>query len=304
MIINLANRAFSESLPIDIMVRIVKDLLPGYDINRQTGIPENIPIQPRDAAAQIMRDITAANIFLPIIENLVRLHYVGLNGRQYQIPLIHEIAKELSKDEILYDKSTGLFVESPGKNATPNWRRLRPGMDSNLTLLRYDMVSNTRLVRSYAPDKIKTAFTNYRSILTEAVTKRNGRIWCSEGDGGIAAFYYGQRDMEAALAGMEILHNLFLFNRLSSPLSEPIHIRIAIHNGPCRWSFSEDELQKNDLFQRVKEIEAKMTVPGSITVSPSVYDSFERNFATHFSTLKTEKTHTLKTYMIRLEDIA
>lgn len=301
MIVNLASRSLYESLPIDIMVRLVNDLIPGYDIYRRTGIPENIPIQGRDAAGQIMRDVISSCVFLPLIESIITVSTVGLNGRQYPVPLVGEIAKELAKDGIHFDKKTRLFIETPGDNATPNWRRLRPGVDSQLTLLRFDMVGNTRIVRNNPPAKIKTAFADYRKILSDAVKKRNGRLWCTEGDGGIAAYHYGQRDMEAALSGMEVIHELFLYNRLSNVLTDPLQIRIAIHNGPMRWSFSEDELQKNDLFHRVKEMESKMTLPGSITVSPSVFDAFERSLASRFTPLKMEKATSLRNYAIRLE---
>jgi class 3 adenylate cyclase len=302
LIINLANRALSESIPIDVMVRVVKDLLPGYDLYDRTGIPSNIPIQPRDAASQIVRDIVAASFFLPLVEMLIRMNRDGLNGRVYPVPLLGEIAKELAKDGVRYDQSTGLFIEAYGPNSTPNWRRLRPGADSNLTLLRFDIAQHTRLVRSYDPKKIAAAFADFRSMLSDAVTKRNGRLWCSEG--GIAAFYYGHRDKEATLAAMEVLHGLFLYNKLTNSLPEPLLVRIAIHNGPCHWAASEDDLQKNEVVRRVKEIESKCTAPGSVTVSPTVYDSFDRVFASWFTAIKGERTHILRSYSVRMEEKA
>ncbi len=302
-IINLATRALYESVPIDVMVRLVRELIPGYDIHQRTGIHPNIPIQPRDAAAQIMRDIISGYLFLPFVESLVQLNRSGVNGRRYPVPLLTDIAKELAKEGLHFDQVSGLFIETFSPAATANWRRLRPGTDSTLTVLRFDITQNTRLVRSYDSKKINTAFEDFRSMIGEAVLKRNGRLWYREGDGGLAAFYYGKRDMDATLAAMEVLHRLFIYNRLSNALGEPLQVRFAIHNGTCQWADTEEELLKNELVRRVKEIEARYTAPLSLTVSPTVYDAYERHFCSWFSPVKGEKSGALRAYSVRLEGL-
>lgn len=76
---------------------------------------------------------------------------------------------------------------------------LRNGSDYVISMLRLDIVGNTELVRKYSKTLIESTYSDLRQIVEMASDRRNGRIWSWEGDGGIIAFYFGNRNKFAAL---------------------------------------------------------------------------------------------------------
>ena len=56
--------------------------------------------------------------------------------------------------------------------------------------------------------------------------------------------------MSAVLCAMEILNELYLYNRTKCSLDEPLKIRIGIHGGPCEYTDNEEDLKE---IQTVRE---------------------------------------------------
>lgn len=69
---------------------------------------------------------------------------------------------------------------------------------------------------------------------------------------------------------MEIIHEIFIYNRLFRKLDEPISVRLTIHNGPCEYSENEEDIKKGETVRKIIEIESRYTKPNSITVSNTV----------------------------------
>ena len=109
------------------------------------------------------------------------------------------------------------------------WGTLEIGKTYEFALLRVDIAGNSRLVRRYPRSRIKTVYGSVKDLVTRLVEKREGRIWGWEGDGGLAAFYFIDKTIQATLCGMEILHELFLYNLLGKGLPEPVLVRLAVH---------------------------------------------------------------------------
>lgn len=100
--------------------------------------------------------------------------------------------------------------------------------------------------------------------------KRNGRIWNWEGDGGLAAFYFSQKNNSAVLSAMEIIHELFIYNMVGCRMDERLKVRIAVHSGPCQYRHNFEDIS-SDTIKKIVEIEFKYTKPDSVTFSSSVY---------------------------------
>ena len=149
-------------------------------------------------------------------------------------------------------------------------------------LLRMDVAGNSSLVRRYPGEVVRATFASMKEIARRQVEKRDGRIWSWEGDGGLAAFYFGDKSMQATLCGIEILHELFLFNLLARRLPEPVSMRLAVHAGPCRFTGSPRDAG-GETIRRVELLESMYTQPDSLTVSQVVYTDLggklERSFA-------------------------
>ncbi|HVO37785.1 MAG TPA: hypothetical protein VMV03_02045 [Spirochaetia bacterium] len=262
--------AISQALPVDLMEKVARKVIPDYDLYQRSGFPESISIPRADAARQILKDFIRENYFLKLIESLLDVQKNGDMGRDVKIPLLPRIVEEIREQGYSFNTQKGMFIESTGRGRTMGWGTLREGRSYELALLRVDTVGNSELVRRYPRAVIDATYASMRDIVTRVVEKRDGRIWSWEGDGGLAAFYFMDKTIQATLCGMEILHEMFLFNLLGSSLPEAVSARLAVHAGPCKFLTSAREAS-GDTIRRIELLESKYTKPGSLTVSPGVY---------------------------------
>ncbi len=264
--------ALSQSMPVDLMQKVARTVIPDYDIYERSGFPPSIPIPRVDAARQILRDFVRENYFLKLIESLLEVQQQGDMGREIRIPLLSRIVAEIEDQGFTYSQQKGMFLEATknGRARTMGWGTLREGRSYELALLRIDTVGNSDLVRRYPRSRIDTTYAAVRDMITRLVERREGRIWSWEGDGGLAAFYFIDKTIQATLCGMEILHELFLYNLLGTALPEPLSARLAVHAGPCKFLASSKE-SAGDTIRRVELLESRYTSPNSLTVSPGVF---------------------------------
>jgi hypothetical protein len=126
-------------------------------------------------------------------------------------------------------------------------------------------------------------------------------VWIWEGDGGLAAFHFEDKNVKAVLCGVDLLQELFFYNLLKSPFKEGIKVRIAVHTGPCQLS-ATIEKTKSDTINTVKLLSEEFTLPESMTISPSVYSDMGSKLECFFKpvTLKTGKY--LYRYQIEWEE--
>lgn len=272
---SLCNKGMVESMGIELMIIIARKVFHNYDINKRTGFPDSIPIPKKDAAAQIIRDAESSGRILQLVQVLVEIHLKGHMGREYPITNIREILREMFENGYLYDQECCMFVENSDVQRTRNWGVICEGEDYPFTLLRLDIIGNSKLVRKYPADMVNKAYEELRKIVVTAVEKRNGRIWIWEGDGGVAAFYFSRKNVMALLAGMEIVHDLFLYNITECPFEQHLGVRMAIHSGSCVYTEDLEKLKKSEVIKKAAEIESKYTKPNSLSISNTVWQGFD-----------------------------
>ena len=264
---NLMVRSLIDSLSIDLMKLLARKMIDGYDIHRRTGIQESIPIQKNIAAQQIVRDIIEKNLFPHFMSLLVDIHYNGYMGRKHPIQNINILVTEIQNYGFVYDKINRLFVEDPEVRISRNWGVLMEGEEYIFTFLRLDIVGNTKLVKKYPNDVIQNTYRDLHSIVDKAIIRRHGRIWNWEGDGGLVAFHFSRRNLLAVLSAMEIANRIFIYNKLSCRLDQPLEVRIAVHTGPCEYTDNEEDLKKSETVKKIIEIESMNTRPNTVTIS-------------------------------------
>ncbi len=277
-------RALYETFSLDMIVRLARIILPGYDINERTGIQENIPITAQMAAEQVIRDLLVSGEFLRFIELLISVDERGFMGRVHRIQRLRELVKTVLDDGYNFDRATGLFIEDADSRASPDWGRLIEGEEHPMALLRLDIARNSQIVKDNHKDKVNAAYESLRNIVAQAVVSRKGRVWYWEGDGCLCGFLFAQKEKAAILAGMEILHELFLFNRLANPLESPLRVRIAAHAGPVRFSTSPGVLRKNESVREIGEIESRGTPIDGLGASANLFLSLDRMIQDRFRT--------------------
>jgi class 3 adenylate cyclase len=268
-------RALSQSMDVRTMIHVARRVIPDYDIHERTGVPGSLPIPNKNVAGQIVADMADEDRVFPFVELLIAIHNHGFVGRKVTIQELSEILAELAEDGYEFDTVNGSFLENADQRKTTNWGVLRRGESYHLAFLAADVVGNSRLVRRHGRKRMESIYADLRETIVRSVEKRNGRLWSWEGDGGLASFFTGEVATTAVQTGMEILHELLLYNSLWNPLEEPIALRMAIHSGQIRYTDDFSELEACEPVKVVKHIEARHACPGSLTISPSVYGSLD-----------------------------
>jgi class 3 adenylate cyclase len=262
--------ALSQSLPVELMQKVARMVITDYDVYERSGFPATIPMPRADAARHILKDFSQEGSLLKLIEVLIHVTSHGDMGREVRIPLLPRILAEIEDQGYLYSAEKGMFIEAVERGRTMGWGTLREGKTYEFALLRVDIAGNSELVRRYSREQVSSVYATVRDMVTRFVEKRDGRIWAWEGDGGLAAFYFIDKTIQATLCGMEIVHDLFLYNLLSRSLPEPLQLRLAVHAGPCRFLQSAKEAA-GDTIKRIELLESRYTQPGCLTVSPGVF---------------------------------
>jgi class 3 adenylate cyclase len=294
-------KALNESMSTDLMVRLARRVVPDYDIHERTGFQRSIPIPSLDVAGQIARDLGAGIPLLRLAETLIEVDGSGFMGSRVKVRQLEALIQEVEALGYAYDEATRLFMETSAAAQTRTWSFLQEGQIHELSFLKIDVVASSKLVRSHAKAKIDRAYHDLQRIVVNAVYRRNGRVWNWEGDGGVLAFLFGDKNVQAALAGMEIILELFLYNTFRCTLGVPLSVRIAVHTGPCPYHESFDRIQ-SDTLRRLSLIESRFTRPDSVTLSPGVYSDLGPKLSRFFEPFPGDAGSQLYRYGLRWED--
>lgn len=297
---NTAVRALCESMTVKTMEQLAAELLPGYDLHRRLGLRESVAIPTANAARQIVDDLCRARLFPQFVQLLAHIQHKGFRGRLYPVAHLARLIRELTLQGFIFDAENDMFIEDGRVLKSLNWSVLLEGREYNLTFLRFDVSGNSTLVRNNPAKKIEKAYREIFGLVNAALEKRNGRLWSFQGDGGLAAFAFSDKDLAAVLCAMEIIHELCLFNLYRCALTSPVHMRLAVHSGKYIFSFNTDSLKKADTIKEIIDIESKHTKPDSITVSNKVFNCLDRRIADLFQALTGKYMHKLYTYEVKL----
>ncbi len=298
-LINGTIRVLYENLHIDIMMKLAKMVDEDFDFYKVSGFRESIPVNSQDCASVIVKEMVRQNKFLNLVENMIQISEKGFMGRSYPIKNLYEIIKGLSSLGFIYDQVNQLFFEDAQINASKNWGRLLEDNDYYLALLRLDIVHNTKIVRQNVKEKVDQAYGYFYEMIERKVHHRWGRIWSWEGDGGMAAFFYGHRQTYAVYCALDILQSLFLFNLLRNPLDTDLQIRMAVHAGMQKYSTDQVKWKKSDTAVRVVELESKYCAPNELVISQGVNSTLEKTLSNLFE--EKQKASGIFAYKIKLE---
>lgn len=298
---NLTVKALMESLDMKTLKVVADMLYPNYDFNEKTGFSHNLSVPRQVAARQFVNDVKKSGLFIKLIQVLVEMHTVGYMGKTHPIKNLREIIVQLREMGIIYDTEKRIFTEDQSMRKTKNWGTLLEGEQHQFSLLRLDIAGNTMLLREYPDDVIQATYADFRKIVQDAVDRRNGRIWSWEGDGGLVAFYFSNKNLNATFAGMEIVNRLFLYNQAGCRLGKPLAVRMAVHSGLMDYTENEENLKRSDVIKTVMDLEANHTEPNTLTVSDRVVTVFCKSLLEQFKPLTTMDNRTFYKYSLEWE---
>jgi class 3 adenylate cyclase len=297
---HLVARALAASMDVRSMVHMARRFIRNYDIHERTGFPPNFPVPNQDAAARIVSDVQENDQLLDFIALLITMQDTGVGGITYKVPHLREIMREIKKIGLLFDPGTQMFFEDPRVRRSRNWSVLRENEEYIFTFLVVDIVGSTNLVRHYPDDVMQAVYEDLREIARRSVELHNGRMWDWEGDGGVAAFYFSNKNNNAVISAMEITHEMYLYNLISPRLDRPLQVRLAVHSGPCEYRHDIGDM-KNDTLKKLVEMEKAHTLPNSVTVSSSVYQMLSQLLAEQMTPVSQNSAVTLYRYMLEWE---
>ena len=281
------------------MKHLAKRIIPDYDLYKRTGFPKSFAIPSIDAAKQIVKDIIDSNLYFQLIQTLIHMNQEGFMGKRIRISYLNDIIKEIYSNGFLFDSENLIFVENPKVHKTRNWGSLQENESYSIALLSIDIIGNTRIVQKYSKEIVETTYTELDFIVQNAIDKRNGRFWMWEGDGGVIAFFFGNKNEDATLSAMEIMNNLFLYNRTICKLTEPLNIRISVHSGICEYTDKNDYFKKTGVMKTINEMEKSHSKANSICISYPVRMMLDGFIANQF--LPLGSSNTSKFYRYELE---
>ena len=297
-------KALSQSMDNRTMTMIARRLLPGYDLHDRTGIPKSVAVPNRNAAKQIVGDIIQCNMFLEFVLLLMTFSgqgdYKGIAGRKISIPYLRPIINGVYQMGYIYDPSNQIFIENPNERKTRNWGTLKPGAEYTMAFIRIDIAGNTKMVRDNSSDDIETSYLRLRDIFISSVEKRNGRVWGWDGDGGLAAFCFGNMNESAVLSAIEILHDLFIYNNTVCSIKDGIQTRLAVHSGPFEYTDDNEEMVNAETVKTTIDIEHKHAKTGTVTISHAVRTMLETLTAKQFTDIKSSDRRSYYEYRIRM----
>ena len=295
---NFCRKCLYTSLSVIDMVRFARMVYPDYDIYKKSGVPEGIPIPPQDAAKRIVEDMQQDGYYLDFVELLIHVDSQGYMGRRYDLRGLDAVVDDVIETGYSYDKITGLFFENQEERITRNWGRLLEGEERQMAVMRMDIARNSILVKENPKDLIDKAYNDLREIVTRAVVSRLGRLWSWEGDGALIAFMLNNYSRMAIFTGIEIINEMFFYNKFDNPLNSDIKLRLSVHSGTIPYSSSEIECFKADIVKKAIALESKAAVPNSLVISDSLAVTQDQALIDIFSNQKVVSSEKYRIYQL------
>jgi class 3 adenylate cyclase len=296
-------KCLTFSLSVEQMNRFAKMTNPDYDLYKSYGLSKGHPISVQEAADRIVGDMVQNGHYIDFVETLVKIEAYGYMGRKFPFRGLDDVINDLRQAGFSHDKTTGQFFEDQNKQITRNWGRLLEGDERHMAVLWLDVAGSTVLVKDNPKTLIDKAYSDLREIVNGAVVSRLGRLWTWEGDGALGVFMLGDYGRSAIFAAMEIINEMYMYNKTDNPLNSPVKLRIAVHSGHIVYSDNAVKSLKADTIQAARNLESSAAAPNSLVVSESLAISQDQALLNIFSDPKVvpNSTDKYRNYQVYLE---
>jgi class 3 adenylate cyclase len=279
-------KCLALSLSPEEMNRFAKMTYPEYDLYHKYGFSKGRPVGAVEAADRIVGDLLQNGYYIDFVELLIKVDSKGYMGKKFALRGIDDVIGDVINAGFSYDEDTGQFFEDQEQQITRNWGRLMEGDERQMAVIRLDIVGNSLLVKQNPKAAVDKTYNELRKIVTNAIVSRLGRLWIWEGDGALGAFLLGDYSRLAIFAGMEILNEMFVYNKVKNKLNSEVKLRISVQSGPIVYSANETKCMKSDTVQKALLLESKAAVPGSMVISESQAMSQDQSVLDIFSNSK------------------
>ncbi len=261
---------------------------PRFNAHILSGQPFGITFRADEAARVLVNFVAKMDRTEDLIVMVINLSVNGdrsLLGRSVALEGMDQFLQKLGSAGLQFDQVYGVLKEvSPQEKGEESWGLLRSGEVYDFSYLSIDIAGNSQIQLSYPRSEIESVYGNLFKLLQGSVSQHRGRIWNWAGDGGIVAFYLGDRMLDAVRCALDIQLSMIQFNLniTENSLREPVRLRIACHDGTTTYKENKGEIL-SDAINYVAHLEKKGTNPESISISRHVHGRLPPRLAKIFT---------------------
>ena len=252
---------------------------PKFNSHFISGQPFGITLRPEIAAQTIVKFFAQKNQLDKLIVLIINSNEnSSVIRRNVAIQGLAEFLQKMGGMGLIYDAASSAIIQKAG-GESDNWGYLAEGTPYNFAFLSIDIAGNSIIQSKYPKQDIENVYENMFKIIEGNVKHYNGKIWTWAGDGGIAAFYLGNVIEDAVNAAINIQTRMIPFNLSSkrNKFLEPIHLRIAAHQGPTTYKENKGSIL-SEAINYVAHLEKKGTAPDAVAISREIYDELNDRY--------------------------
>ncbi|MDH5656151.1 MAG: hypothetical protein OEZ34_09600 [Spirochaetia bacterium] len=252
---------------------------PKFNAHLLSGEPFGLTLQPEQAARTIVKHFAQKNRLHELIVLLIHTNEnSSVVRRSIKIQGLNEFLQKMGGMGLVYNSASDTITQKAA-GETDTWGYLEEGASYNFAFLSIDIAGNSVIQSKYPKQDIEEVYTRMYKIIEGTVKHYNGKIWTWAGDGGIAAFYLGNITEDAVNSAINIQTRMIPFNLSSrrNKFHEPIHLRIASHQGPTMYKENKGAIL-SEAINYVAHLEKKGTAADAVAISKEVYDELNERY--------------------------
>lgn len=244
-------------------------------LQKLTGYPEASTIPRKEAAKQVVDHLNNTNRLTQLLNLYITVSRTGFKGENVTFHNLKSVIKEMDECGLKYVEKLKKVAYVDQQKNSRGWGFLEEGSTNNFCFCSIDICGNTGLVKKYDINLVRETYKNFKSIVLDKASLREGRIWSWEGDGGLVVFHLNDFINTAIIFSIDILASMPYFNACHNLLGEDIKIRIGINAGTAEYKYNAATIT-SDSIEKTKQIEKNYTNPMSLSVSKSTFQHINR----------------------------
>lgn len=242
-----------------------------------SGEPFGTTLRPPQAAKSMVNYFVQKGLLEQLIPIILRTESdISIVNRQVKIQGLDEFYRQLGTAGFAYEASQNAIVATSVEDDQVSWGYLKEGESYEFGFLSVDIVGNSDIQRKYSKEDIEYVYGNFFRFLKGNITKYRGKIWNWAGDGGLVAFYMGNKSRDSVRCALNIYLGMVLFNLTpkQNRFNEPIRLRIAAHMGQAPFRNDKGKIL-SEAINYVAHLEKKGTDTNGISISGPVFDNLD-----------------------------
>ncbi len=254
-----------------------------FDSNEAAGKRNHVSLSPRKCAGLLVERCESGHQLPDLIKLVVEVDEGMVHGRAVRVEGLEEFLGKLTLSGIHYDFKTRKVVKACKDPADlPNWGCLKDGREYDLTVISLDIVGNSAKVRKLGASRMERLYATLWRFLREKLATVDGRIWSWAGDGGIIAFALRDHAARAVRFAIEVQSTVPVFNLSASgsPTGD-VAMRLGIDSGRVKFAIETGTIV-SDVINYAAHLEKAATLPGTVSISRSVFDALPARLASVF----------------------